>query len=67
MNVLKKSINLKVSKEGGLKKTERPEIKRNQENLKRPLPKSKSISSHLSASNNKTDKQWWNCNSQAEL
>lgn len=56
MNVLKKSINLKVSKEGGLKKTERPEIKRNQENLKRPLPKSKSISSHLSASNNKTDK-----------
>jgi hypothetical protein len=43
MNVLKKSINLKVSKEGGLKKVERPDLKRNQETLKRPLPKSKYI------------------------
>ena len=43
MNVLKKSINLKLTKEGGLKKVERPENKRNQENIKRPLPKSNCI------------------------
>ena len=40
MNGLKKSVNIKVTKEPVTRKNERTETKKNQESLKRPLNKS---------------------------